>query len=184
MERVPTSAIATIIASLFLFVGGGEPAAEGTSHVAETGAGNDQHQASETADQGLRAPFERSTVIRLNEIVGRSLATIRAYDRDIDAIRETVRASVENDADTSEVAAAAQSLEKLEQWTAVSRQAQKDLRTAERAMKKSGEYYNKTIFAGMTRFVETVAAEIDREYATLSSLRRHSDDKAQSRESE
>ncbi|MCO1335880.1 hypothetical protein MO867_16210 [Microbulbifer sp. OS29] len=118
----------------------------------------------------IKAAFERDTVIRLNGIVRRSLATIRQYDAEIKSVREEHLAATGNGMNEHQVADAKSNLSKLEEWNLEASQALKDMKAAVLELEASDEYYNAAILAGMVRFVETVATEIGDEYVKLTTL--------------
>lgn len=122
------------------------------------------------ASNDIKAAFERDTVIKLNSIVRRSLATIRKYDAEIKAVRAESLAATQDGVDEQQVASARASLAKLQEWDLEAFMALKDMNAAVEELEASGEHYNAAILAGMVRFVETVSTEIGDEHTKLTRL--------------
>ncbi|QEG20676.1 hypothetical protein [Mariniblastus fucicola] len=91
----------------------------------------------------LSSPFSKKTVLALNEIVARSLATIEAFD---DQRRKAD--------DHSE------RLKIYERLSIQAHQARSDMSAAGKRLRDSGEAYNEAIFNAMVRFVDDVDEEI------------------------
>ncbi len=117
-----------------------------------------------------RTPFDRETVVKLNEIVGRSLAAIREYDGSIDEIRAQVEAGAAPNATPAARAAAQTALASLESLHERASVARDDLSVASTALKASGRYYDPVVLGGMTEFVERVERELKAEKVKLGAL--------------
>ncbi len=106
------------------------------------------------------SPFTKETVVRLNSIVGRSLASIQAYDGSVKKIEESIDASLAGGASAAERADAMKGLAKLEILSREAKAARKDLNDAEAELKSGDEKYNEAILAGMVAFVVKVDDEL------------------------
>ena len=134
---------------------------EGASQSAQTPA------TVELGSRDIEAPFERETVVRLNDIVRRSLVAVRKYDAQIEAIRADVFAAERDEMSEHQLADARASLAKLHDLVVEASQALSDMKAAVAELEASDETYNAAILAGMVRFVKTVADEIGAEHARL-----------------
>jgi hypothetical protein len=124
-------------------------------------------QSAVLASDQAKPPFSRETVIRLNEIVSRSLAAIRAYDGAIGDIRAAADAAGAEDADAAVKKRAAEGLAQVEALYADAAAALSDMRAAVDDLKTGGEDYNDAILAGMVDFVEDVERELGAEKQRL-----------------
>lgn len=106
---------------------------------------------------GFSSPFSRGTVIKLNEIVARSLAIIQEYDGSIGRIRVSADAAGTSREKRAE---AMKGLAQLKRLSSNAKSARDDMGAAEAALKSSGEKYNDAILAGMIAFVVKVDDEL------------------------
>lgn len=101
----------------------------------------------------LSSPFTKKTVLKLNKIVGRSLAAVQEFDR----IRRTPDAGSTRISDYRTLSATANA-------------ARSDMSAASVQLRNSGERYNEAIFAAMVRFVDDVDDEIRAEVEQVSAV--------------
>lgn len=109
-----------------------------------------------------RSPFEGDRVIKLNEIVARSLAVIQEFDRKAAGFRAAAD-GVAGSRDAANSKAAAEAFAELSKLYDQAKAAQDDMVAAEAELRSSGEYFDQAIFGGMTRFVADVEREVGRE---------------------
>ena len=114
----------------------------------------------ELQPQNFKPAFTRDTVIKLNAIVRRSLNTINTYDSVIKNIRTQVEQASDSEATPQLKQHASHQVAELMQLQQHAEHALADMRAAVKQLKASGEYYNKTLLAGMIDFVEDVEREI------------------------
>lgn len=107
--------------------------------------------------EGFSSPFTRETVIRLNAIVGRSLAAIREYDGTIKDVQRAVEGA---GASTKDWDAAHTGIARLKILSREAEAARAEMAVAEAELKSSGEKYNDAILAGMVAFVVKVDDEL------------------------
>jgi len=115
----------------------------------------------------LKPAFTEKTVLKLNAIVRRSLDAVNDYDSKIEAIRADVDAAVAADATQAMKAKAQAGLDVVDGYHDVTVKSLADLKAEGEALDARGEYYNKTIFAGMVTFVEHVENEFRSEHQKL-----------------
>ena len=106
------------------------------------------------------SPFRKETVLRLNAIVGRSLAAIREYDGALPTVQDSIAASLADKRSAGARARASVNIARIERLAGEAAAARDDLRDAEAELKESGEKYNEVILAGMILFVEKVDVEL------------------------
>lgn len=99
----------------------------------------------------LNSPFTKDTVLALNAIVATSLATIKAFDKELPAIQKSV------DSATA----------KLDTLSHQSKTALVDIKAAQSKLEASGELYNAAILSAMVSFVNDVDTEIREEKQEL-----------------
>lgn len=114
------------------------------------------------------SPFSKETVLKLNAIVGRSLAAIKEYDGALPAVQDSVAASLADRRSAGARAKARENIAHVERLADEATDARDDLRAAEEELKASGEKYNEVILAGMIIFVEKVDDELRQAAAELS----------------
>jgi uncharacterized protein (UPF0335 family) len=114
------------------------------------------------------SPFSKQTVLKLNAIVGRSLAAIKEYDGALPAVQDSVAASLADKASARARAEARKNIARIERLANEATSARTDLYAAEAELKASGEKYNDVILAGMIIFVEKVDDELQKAAADLS----------------
>lgn len=154
------STAAALLVTLALGCGAADAGVTGS----RTPAAPAQRGTVEIGLEHLRPSFTRDTVIRLNAIVARSLATIREYDGEIGELRRSVERAL---ADGSHRSAATAGLEKLGAFEQRSKRALDDMQRAVKKLRASDERYNAAILAGMVDFVEDVESELRHERERL-----------------
>jgi len=117
-----------------------------------------------------RSPFVGERVIGLNEIVNRSLVTMREFDTKVSAIRQDVKAAAEPTASLAVREKAAESMKTIDDLYDRAALALNDMAKAESDLKSSGEYFDEVIFYGMKKFVSDVESEIGDEKRALAKL--------------
>lgn len=170
-----SSAVFTVFAGMALLSCGEQKApaaqieapAEQAATVESVEANDSAEQRVELGVEDFRASFERDTVIKLNEIVSRSLAVIREYDASIKQIRADVQSATAEGAAAESRAVAETGIGALAGLYDRSKIALDDMGTAVTELKASGEFYNEVILAGMIDFVEDVEREVRTEKEKL-----------------
>jgi hypothetical protein len=158
--------VSILMSTLAACVGDGEPSPTVVSQLEEDAAANELAAAApdaEFVELGLdqfSSPFTKETVLRLNAIVGRSLAAIREYDGAINAIERSIDAARAEGATKSERAKANDGIAQVARLSVEATAARADLGAAEAALTAGREQYNEVILAGMTTFVAKVDDEL------------------------
>lgn len=134
----------------------------------DEGAGGTEPEFVELGLDQFRSPFTNETVLKLNAIVGRSLAAVKEYDGAINEIQRSIDAARAAGAPDSARAEAKDGLARVARLSDEAKSARDDLRAAEAGLKASGEKYNEVILAGMTAFVVKVDEELRTATKTLS----------------
>lgn len=116
----------------------------------------------------MRPAFAKETVIKLNAIVRRSLDTANEFTRAARAIRASVDAAVEENAEEETIAKARQGIDRIENWHQRALSAQADMNAAVGDLKNSDEIYNEEILAGMLKYVNDVERMLREESQALS----------------
>lgn len=113
-------------------------------------------QVVELAPEDFKPSFTKSTVIKLNAIVSRSLDVINEYDSIIGEMKQSSDPkSIENQ------------IRRVDQLSEQSTLILTDMLAAEKELKASDEVYNSAILAGMKDFVSDVEREVTERSAKL-----------------
>lgn len=124
----------------------------------------------ELGPDGIRSPFTKESVLRLNAIVQRSLDVIRDYDGSIAEIRRLVDTAAKAGATPGDKADAANAVARAMDYSSRASAARAAMDVAVADLKSGGEPYNEAILAGMIAFVERVDDEIRAEASALRAL--------------
>ena len=123
----------------------------GVTHAEEVRQSQEAHVTELTAEN-FHPAFTKSTVIKLNAIVSRSLDVINEYDSIIGSAKSNSSEMTEQDT--------AVQFERLRELSVLSKLILADMLVAEKELKASDEVYNSAILAGMKDFVSDVEREV------------------------
>lgn len=135
----------------------------GNSHCAKQEHSNKENLV-EIVPSDFQPTFTKHTVIKLNAIVSRSLEVINEYDKIINDVRERAESQPKT---SEEKMLVEKEVARIADLSVRSKLVLDELLKAEKALKASGEVYNRTIFAGMMIFVENVEQEISEQSDAL-----------------
>lgn len=114
----------------------------------------------ELAPGDFKPTFTKETVIKLNEIVSRSLDVINEYDAIIQTVQSSgLKQKTSSNKDTKSKQLTSE-IAQINSLSVRSKGILAEMHTAENQLKTSGEEYNVVIFAGMMGFVKDVEREI------------------------
>ena len=144
MKKTYTTILASLLVmSSLLFTG--------VIHAKEARQSQEAHVTELTAEN-FHPAFTKSTVIKLNAIVSRSLDVINEYDSIIGSAKSNSSEMTEQDT--------AVQFERLRELSVLSKLILADMLVAEKELKASDEVYNSAILAGMKDFVSDVEREV------------------------